>query len=247
MPERRRETRIPARLSVCIWGTDAEGNKFEQNVTATNVSGHGALLLGVERKTRFGDLIGIAHKGAKARFRIVWIKDVPPQRQFRVAVQRLEGDACPWRELLPPQRSSTAVPPIVAPSENPRQQNDPSKAKQGNEVPHPQRSFRQTRRWTRHKLDVPIRVIVHGESRTSLFDGRGNELSEGGMALTAGVELTPGDLVDVEFTPPYSGLPIRHRGVVRNRTGYRYGIEFLASDDRDAEQTERLLTMLTSM
>jgi hypothetical protein len=142
MPERRSETRIAARLSVCIWGVDAEGNKFEQNVTATNVSGNGALLLGVERKTRFGDLIGIAHKGAKARF---------------------------------------------------------------------------------------------------------DEVSEGGMALTAGVELSPGDLVDVEFTPPYSGLPIRHRGVVRNRTGYRYGIEFLASNDRDAEQTARLLTMLTSM
>lgn len=61
---------------------------------------------------------------------------------------------------------------------------------------------------------------------SSLFDGRGNELSEGGMALTAGVELRLGDLVDIEFTPPYSGSPLRHRGIVRNRTGYRYGIEF---------------------
>src|SRR6266581_1750004 len=95
MSERRREVRIAARLSVCIWGVDAEGNKFEQNVTATNVSGNGALLIGVESKTRFGDLIGIAHKGAKARFRIVWIKDVPPQRQFKVAVQKLEGARLP--------------------------------------------------------------------------------------------------------------------------------------------------------
>ncbi len=247
MSERRREVRIAARLSVCIWGVDAEGNKFEQNVTATNVSGNGALLIGVESKSRFGDLIGIAHKGAKARFRIVWIKDVPPQRQFKVAVQKLEGHACPWRDLLPMQKSSTAVSPTVADSEEQGQRNDAPKTKHRHEILHPERSYRQTRRWTRHKVDVPIRVIVQRASKTSIFDGRGNELSEGGMALTAGVELNLGDLVGVEFTPPYSGSPIRHRGVVRNRMGYRYGIEFLADNDRDAEQTDRLLTMLTSM
>lgn len=62
-----------------------------------------------------------------------------------------------------------------------------------------------TRRWPRHHLDVPIRVIVHRESKTSVFPGRGNELSEGGMALTAGVELRPGDETEIEFIPPYSG------------------------------------------
>ena len=66
------------------------------------------------------------------------------------------------------------------------------------------------------------------------------------MALTAGVELIPGDTVDIEFTPPYSGLPIRHTGIVRNRTGYRYGVEFLSDSSEDVEQTERLLDMLTS-
>ena len=68
-----------------------------------------------------------------------------------------------------------------------------------------------TRRWPRHHLDVPIRVIVHSDSKTSVIQGRGNELSEGGMALTAGVELRPGDQTEIEFTPPYSGLPIRIR------------------------------------
>lgn len=104
---------------------------------------------------------------------------------------------------------------------------------------------RPTRRWKRHPLDVPIRVIVHRASKTSVFTGRGNELSEGGMAVTAGVELKPGDQAEVEFTPPYSGLPIRIRGTVRNRTGYRYGIEFLAETDREARQVNHLRTMLS--
>jgi hypothetical protein len=33
--------------------------------------------------------------------------------------------------------------------------------------------------------------------------------------------------VALEFTPPYAGPPIRVRGTVRNRAGYRYGVEFL--------------------
>jgi hypothetical protein len=101
------------------------------------------------------------------------------------------------------------------------------------------------RRWRRHHLDVPIRVIVHSASKTSVFVGRGNELSEGGLALTAGVELKIGDAAEIEFTPPYSGGPIRIRGVVRNRAGYRYGMEFVAEGEREQEQVDRLKTMLT--
>jgi hypothetical protein len=75
--------------------------------------------------------------------------------------------------------------------------------------------------------------------------GRGNELSEGGLAVTAGVEMKLGDEAEIEFTPPYSGLPIRIRGVVRNRKGYRYGVEFLAGSDRESEQVDHLRTMLS--
>ena len=101
-----------------------------------------------------------------------------------------------------------------------------------------------TRRWVRHKIDVPIRVIVSRSLKTRVVQGRGNELSEGGMALTAGVELEPGDEAAVEFTPPYTGLPIRIRGVIRNRQGYRYGVEFVTASDEEKEQADRLRTML---
>ena len=103
------------------------------------------------------------------------------------------------------------------------------------------------RRWRRHHLDVPIRVIVHRPSKTSVFVGRGNELSEGGMAVTAGVELKTGDEAEIEFTPPYSGGPIRIRGIVRNRAGYRYGMEFVAEGEREKESVDRLKTLLTVM
>jgi hypothetical protein len=104
-----------------------------------------------------------------------------------------------------------------------------------------------TRRWPRHRLDIPIRVIVHTPERTKLYDGRGNELNEGGMAVTAGVELDVGHEVAVEFTPPYTGIPIRVRGIVRNRVGYRYGVEFVTDNADETEQLNHLRSLLQTL
>lgn len=101
-----------------------------------------------------------------------------------------------------------------------------------------------TRRWQRCRLDIPIRIIIRNSDATKIYDGRGNEISEGGMAVTAGVELKPGEDVAIEFTPPYAGDPIRVRGTVRNRTGYRYGVEFVSESAEETEQLNRLRPML---
>ena len=108
-----------------------------------------------------------------------------------------------------------------------------------------QPAFRAARRWVRHKLDVPIRVIVHLEEKSRVITGRGREISEGGMAVFAGVELRPGDQIEVEFTPPYGG-PIRVQGIVRNRNGYSYGVEFFAESAEQGAQQERLRAALKS-
>jgi hypothetical protein len=88
-------------------------------------------------------------------------------------------------------------------------------------------------------------VVLPTPSKTTIIDGRGHELSEGGMALTANIELSMEDQIMVEFTPPYSGLPIRVKGTVRNRQGYRYGIEFLRGGTQEALQIDRLRMMLS--
>ena len=68
--------------------------------------------------------------------------------------------------------------------------------------------------------------------------------------MTAGVELKVGREVAVEFTPPFTGLPIRVRGIVRNRARYRYGVEFVSANAEEAQQVNQLrclLQTLTSM
>ena len=103
------------------------------------------------------------------------------------------------------------------------------------------------RRWPRLKLDVPVRVVIHESQKTVIRDGRGRELSEGGMCFSAGVELRVGDPVEVEFTPAYSGHPIRVRAIARNRNGYSYGVEFVASSDHERNELVSLRDTLMTM
>ena len=80
-----------------------------------------------------------------------------------------------------------------------------------------------TRRWSRHPVELPVRVFPRGGDSKLTVEGRGIEMSEGGMTLYAGVPLKPGDLMDLEFQT--SGA--RVAAIVRNRTGFCFGLEFL--------------------
>jgi len=100
------------------------------------------------------------------------------------------------------------------------------------------------RRWQRFKLNVPVRVIAYRDNKATIVSGRGNEVSEGGLAIFAGLEVRLGEEIGVEFTPPYSSEPLRVRGIVRNRKGYKYGIEFLAENPDEHERVARLRELL---
>ena len=100
------------------------------------------------------------------------------------------------------------------------------------------------RRAVRYKLDVPLRVIVRKKETTLVRDGRGTEISEFGMCVMAGVELGVGEEVEIEFTLPYSGEPIRVSGAVRNRKGYRYGCEFIPNGQTEQQDVVRLCQAL---
>ena len=100
----------------------------------------------------------------------------------------------------------------------------------------PQDGFTGSRRWTRFRFDVPVRVVLGRDGRDVEFAGRGAGMNEGGIGIYVEAPLQAGDLVQVEFTPPYSGLTVRVRGTVRHVKDSLYGVEFLAEDA--AEQVE---------
>jgi hypothetical protein len=96
MDERRRESRAQADIAVRISGRDISGEPFAQSVLASSISAGGALLSGMERKVRAGDLVWVEYEERKARFRIVWVRDSQSSRQTQAAVQRLGDEECPW-------------------------------------------------------------------------------------------------------------------------------------------------------
>ncbi len=81
-----------------------------------------------------------------------------------------------------------------------------------------------TRRWQRHPVELAVRVVPRGGDSKLAIQGRGIEISEGGMTLYAGLPLKPGDFMDLEFQTPGR---TRVAAIVRSRTGYCFGLEFL--------------------
>jgi len=80
------------------------------------------------------------------------------------------------------------------------------------------------RRWRRCPVELPVRVVFRDGAEKVVVPGRGTELSQGGMALYAGLPLKPGDLIEIEFQIP-SRLQVS--GIIRDRNGYCFGLEFL--------------------
>lgn len=100
------------------------------------------------------------------------------------------------------------------------------------------------RRWQRHRLNVPIRLIVSRENKTRIAEGRVNDISEGGLLVFAALELRGTERLALEFTLPYSSTFVRAPGIVRHRRGYHYGIEFGSEDSVDQELTEKFRSLL---
>ena len=104
--------------------------------------------------------------------------------------------------------------------------------------------YEQERRWPRHKIDLPIRAVIRNSDRSLILDGRGMEMSEGGVCLLIDVELGLGDEIDLEFTAPYPGKRIRVRSLVCNHNGCRYGVQFIPAGEKERSEVARLRQML---
>jgi len=92
------------------------------------------------------------------------------------------------------------------------------------------------RQWPRFKVDFAVKLLIGSHGTKSSVPGRAHDLGQGGVALYAVAELDEGQQLQIEFTPPFSRRPLVLTAIVRDRAGYRYGLEFRkltrdASDD----------------
>lgn len=82
------------------------------------------------------------------------------------------------------------------------------------------------RRYPRYRLDIRLKVITGIVTNAKAFFGRGSDISEGGMRLFVPADLAIGETVTLELTLPYTEQKLIVHGVLRNRMGFSYGVEY---------------------
>jgi hypothetical protein len=100
MVEPRPEPRIDSDLPIRAWGMDSTGKPFTQVAKANNISSQGALVSGIDVPLKPGDIIGIQYEQKKARCRVIWVVDAGGILKTRAGLQLVDGQECPWKELL---------------------------------------------------------------------------------------------------------------------------------------------------
>ena len=103
------------------------------------------------------------------------------------------------------------------------------------------------RRWERYTVDVRLKASFKRNGMTLAIFGRGSDVSQGGMAAYIPSDLPVGTNVELELSLPYvSGeQPIRIHAAVRNRNGFRYGLEYLKLSSADQERLLKSLKALS--
>jgi PilZ domain len=97
------------------------------------------------------------------------------------------------------------------------------------------------RRWRRLHFTVPVRVTLDKSGLITVINSCGYQMNPGGICVFADADLAIGDQVATEF-PDYH---LTLRGVIRNRTDNRYGVEFLATSKEENEQLGLLRRILS--
>lgn len=104
----------------------------------------------------------------------------------------------------------------------------------------------ETRHFARYRIDVRVLVKVQREQGTDLLRGRSTDISQSGMGVTLSGDLNPGEVVDMEFSLPFTREALHLRAVVRRRNGLNYGMEFITLSAQQRAAIQRLSEPLTA-
>jgi PilZ domain len=91
------------------------------------------------------------------------------------------------------------------------------------------------RRWNRYPISLSLRVRVPTPSGGEFMLAHGRDVSQGGMAVYVPVELEIGSTVLLELVFPELKEPIGLSASIRNRIGFKYGVEFENPTDEQRE------------
>ncbi len=94
----------------------------------------------------------------------------------------------------------------------------------------------ESRRYQRFRVDIRLRMLTGPINNNRTVFARGSNISEGGLRAFVPADLTLGDMVTLELILPYSDKKISVRGMLRNREGFSYGVEYAASTTQEERE-----------
>ena len=98
--DRRRNSRVTVRLPVRIWGVDAHDLPFMQLASVRNLSSTGAVIQGMRRQIKPGEILEMQLDEEKAQFRVIWTGRQGTESAGELGLQSLAAEPCLWAVAL---------------------------------------------------------------------------------------------------------------------------------------------------
>ena len=108
---------------------------------------------------------------------------------------------------------------------------------------------RQSQRGTeRHQVTIPVQVTVFEGGRYVDFSGEASDFSATGLCLILTRQLDRDTVLTMRFHLPYNSEVMEMRAVVRRRSGFHHGVEFMsitAYQQKLLERASKILGLLS--
>jgi hypothetical protein len=98
---KRREPRKPTQVRVRLFGTDASGTIFFENVSTATVSKHDVRFEGVRATLKVDEIVGITYGKTKVHFRVKWVGEPGTPMAGAVGLVNLTPERPIWDFPLP--------------------------------------------------------------------------------------------------------------------------------------------------
>lgn len=229
---KRREPRKQVNLPVRIFGTDASGQIFSENVVTEDISREGARLSGVKSSLKSGEIVGLSYGPNKGRFYIKWIGEPGTPRQGQIGLGSVgAANKSLWDVPLPEARIDNFVAgnPIIERFSRPLSSG------------RPRFSGMERRQHPRMKCMTSVQLIPDDQAP---IWGNALDLSIGGCFVEMAIPLK----VDTKLK---IGIWIQETklwasgSVVNSRPGFGVGIRFSSMSDADAIKLVDYLRSIT--
>lgn len=93
--DRRRNRRVTALLPVRVWGVDTNALPFTQLAKVKNISSSGAVIQGMIRQVRPGEILHLQSGEHQAQFRVIW-STVGADRKGELGLESLPSEPLIW-------------------------------------------------------------------------------------------------------------------------------------------------------